>query len=61
MAAKPVLLSPLVYQLTSFVQGSVLDMIHHLFMSYGVIDKNNLKEYPLKTMGPYDHVEPLAV
>ena len=43
-----------------FGQVSALQILQHLFTSYGVIDKINLKENALKMMGPYDPTEPLA-
>ena len=59
-AVEPVLLSPLVDQLTGFGQVSALAMIQHLFSSYGAIDKIDLEENAMKMMGPYDPAEPLA-
>ena len=43
IAVQPVFLYPLVYQLTSFGQVSDIQIIQHLFTSYGVIDKIDLK------------------
>ena len=42
MAVQPVLLYPLVEQLTGFGQVSELIMLQHLFTSYGAIDEINL-------------------
>ena len=57
---EPVLLSPLVDQLTGFGQVSALTMLQHLFIRYGVIDKIDLKDNAVKMMGPYDPAEPIA-
>ena len=57
---EPVLLSPLVDQLTGFGQVSALTMLQHLFSSYGTIDAIDLDENAVKMMGPYDPAEPLA-
>ena len=35
-------------------------MLQHIFSSYGDIDKINLKENAVKTMGPYNPAEPLS-
>ena len=59
-AVEPVLLFPLVDQLTGFGQVSALTMIQHLFSSYGEIDEINLEENAVKMMGPYNPAEPLA-
>ena len=59
-AVEPVLLSPLVYQLTGFVHVSALTMTQHLFSSYGAINEIDLKENAVKMMGPYDPAEPYA-
>ena len=59
-AVEPVFLSPLVDQLTDFGQVSVLTVLHHIFTSYGVIDKFDLEENAVDTMGPYDRDELLS-
>ena len=59
-AVEPVLLSPMVDQLTYFGQVSALTMLHHIFSSYRVINKIDLGETAVKIMGPYDPTEPLA-
>ena len=59
-AVGTVFLSPLVDQLTGIRQVSTLTMLQHLFSSYGVIDKMNLKENSVNMTGPYDPAEPLA-
>ena len=41
---EPVFLSPLVYQLTGFIQFSMLTMLQHLFSSYSAINKINLEK-----------------
>ena len=56
---EPFFISPLMYQITGFRQLSALNMIQHLFSSYGVIDKIDLEENVVKMMGTYDPVEPL--
>ena len=58
-AVEPVLLSPLVDQLTGFGQVTALTMLQYLFSSYRVIDKIDIKENAVKMMGPYDPAEPL--
>ena len=60
VAVQPVFLFPLVDQLTGFGQVSALVMLKHIFTSYRVIDKIDLKENAVKTMTPYDSAEPLA-
>ena len=57
---EPVLLSPLVDQLTGFGKVSALTMLHHIFSSYRAINKIDLEENTIKMMGPYDPAEPLA-
>ena len=59
-SVEPVLLSPLVYQITWFRQVSALTMLQHLFSSYGAIEKIDLKKNAVKMMGPYYPAEPLA-
>ena len=59
-AVEPVLLFPLVYQLTGFGQVSKLTMIQHLFSSYRAIDEINPKENAVEMMVPYNPAEPLA-
>ena len=49
-----VFLYSLVYQLTVFGQVSELHMLQHLFTSYKVIYKINLKEKAVKMIEPYD-------
>ena len=58
-AMGPVFLSPLVDQLTGFVQVFALTMIQNLFLSYRKIDEIDLEETSVKTMGPYDPMGPL--
>ena len=60
MAVKPLLLYPLVDQLTGFGQVSALTMLQNLFTSYGVINKIDLEENSVKIMGPYEPAKPLA-
>ena len=57
---QPVLLSPLVYQLTVFGQVSVLTILHYLFTMYRAIEEINFKENMVKMMEPYDPADPLA-
>ena len=57
-AMELVFLYPLVEQMTGFGHVSALTMIQHLFSSYGMIDKINLKTKSTKMMGPYDPAEP---
>ena len=57
---QPVLLYPLVDQLTGFGWVSILDMMQHLFNSYGAIDETDLEENAVKMMGPDDPAEPLS-
>ena len=57
---QPVSLSPLVYQLTGFGQVSMLDIMQHLFNSYGAIYETDLEENAVKMMGPDDPAEPLS-
>ena len=59
-AVEPVLLSPMVDQLTGFGQVSALTMLQHIFSSYGVINEIGLEENAVKMMGTYDPAEPLA-
>ena len=59
-AVQTVFLSPLVDQLTCFGQVSVLAMLQHLFTSYGMIGKIDLRENAVKMMEPYEPPEPLA-
>ena len=59
-AVEPVLLCPMVDQLTGFVQVSALIMMQHLFSSYEAIDNIDLEENAVKIMGPYNPAEPLA-
>ena len=59
-AVQLVFLSPLVDQLTGFVQVTMLKITQHLFKSYGEIDEIDLKENTVKMMGPYDPADPLA-
>ena len=59
-AVEPVLLSPLVDQLTGFGQVSALTILQHLFSSYGAIIEIDLEENAVKMMGPYNPMEPLA-
>ena len=57
-AVEPVFLSPLVDKLAGFGQVYTLTMLRHLFDSYRVINKIDLKENAVKMMGPYDPTEP---
>ena len=57
---EPVLLSPLMDQLTGFGQVYALNMLQHLSLSYGKIDKINLEGNSVNMMGTYDPAEPLA-
>ena len=59
-AVEPVFLSPLMDHLTGFGQVYALTTMQHLFFSYRAIDKIDLKEKIVKTMGPYDPTEPLS-
>ena len=47
-------------KLTGFRQVTVLEMLQHLFRSYGEIDEIEPKENTVNMMGPYDPVEPLS-
>ena len=58
---EPVFLTLLVDQLTGFVQVSALTMIQHLFLSYGAIDKIDLRKHSVNIMVPYDPAETLAL
>ena len=60
MAVEPVLLSPLVDQITGLVQISALIMLEHLFSSYGVMGKINPEENSVKMIGSYDPTEALS-
>ena len=57
---EPVFLSALVYQLTGFGKVSTLTMLQHMLYSYGAIEKIDLEENAVKTMGTYDSAETLA-
>ena len=57
---QPVVLYPLVDQLTGFGWVSILDMMQHLFNSYGAIDETDLEENGVKMMGLCEPVEPLS-
>ena len=46
-------LSPVVEQITGFLQVSALTMIQHLFSSYEEIEEIDLKKNAVKMMGPY--------
>ena len=59
-AVELVFLSPLVDQITGFVQVYALTMLQHIFSSYGAIDEIYLKENAVKMMGTYDPTEPLV-
>ena len=59
-AVEPILLSPLVNELTGFGQVCALTMLNHLFYRYGVINKIYFKENKVKVMGPYDPSEPIT-
>ena len=39
---------------------SAINILQHLFSSYGTIDEIDLEENAVKMMGPYDPIEPLA-
>ena len=54
MAVQQVLLSPLVDQLTGSGQVSTIDVLKHIFTSYGAIEKINIKENTVKMMETYD-------
>ena len=56
---EPIFLYPLVNQLTGFGQVSAITMLKHLFSSYRLIKKIDLKENSFKMMGPYNTAEPL--
>ena len=58
-AVEPVFLSPMVDQLTGFGHVSALNILQHLFFSYGAIDEIDLGENAVKIMGPYDPAKPL--
>ena len=47
-------------QLKGFRQVTSLEIIRHIFRSYGAIDEIKLEENSVKMMGPYDPAEPLA-
>ena len=56
----PFFLYPLLDQLASFRQVTALQMLQHIFNSYGAIDKIDLKKNTEKMMGTYDPAETLA-
>ena len=60
MAVQPFFLSPLVYQLEGFRQVTALQIIQHLFSSYGVINGINLKENVVKMIRPYNLTKPYS-
>ena len=59
MAVKPVFLYLLVNQLIEFRKMSALTILQILFSRYGTVDKIDPEENSVKTMGPYNPVEPL--
>ena len=59
-AVEPVFLSPLADKITGFVQVSALTMLQHIFSSYRDINKIDLEENAVKTMGTYNPAETLA-
>ena len=59
-AVEPVFLSPLVDQITGFVQVYALTTMKHMFPRYGAIEKIDLKKNAVKMMRPYDPAEPLS-
>ena len=59
-AMEPLLLFPLVDQLTGFGKVSAITMLQHIFSNYKVIERIDLEENIVKMMGPYDPAEPLA-
>ena len=52
-------LSLMIDQLIGFVPVTALEMLQHIFRSYGAIDKIDLEENAIKMMGLYDPSEPL--
>ena len=60
MTLEPVFLSPLVDQLTWSWKVSAINILQHLFSSYGTIDEIDLEENAVKMMGTYYPIEPLA-
>ena len=56
---EPVILSPLVDQLTGFGQVTALTIEQNFFSSYGAIDNIDLEENTVKVMGPYNPSKPL--
>ena len=46
--------------MTGSIQVNALKMVQQLFNSYRVIDKIDLKENAMKTVGPYNPAEPKA-
>ena len=57
---QPVLLTPLMDQLTYFGQVYALQMIHNSFTSYEAVVEIDPEENAVKMMGPYDPTESLA-
>ena len=55
--AQPLFLSPPVDQLTSFGQANALQILYHLFNYYRTIDGIEIKENPMKIVGPYNPAE----
>ena len=58
---EPVFLYPLVEHLIGFGQVSELTTLQHLLTRYRTTEKNYLEENTLKTMGPDDSAELLAL
>ena len=58
-AVQKVLLAPLEEQFTGFRKVTALQMLHNLFNSYRVMDKIDLEENAVKTMGSYNPADPL--
>ena len=60
MAVELVFLYSLVDQLKGFEKMNTLNMLQHLFSSYGATNEIDLEGNALKMMGPSDPAEPLA-
>ena len=53
MAVQQVFLSPIMYQLTGFGEVTALDILQHLFRSYGAIEKSTSRKIPSRW---WDHM-----
>ena len=60
MMLKTNFLSPMVDQLTMFVQVTAIQIVNYLFNYYRAIDRIDPNENAVKMMGAYNPEEPLA-